>query len=179
MEANANMSAGKIGSPDIIFGRKFRWLLEGNDLRSDFTKSVNFDFINKTINIEYYDVMTKEEAFHVIAFVENLTNKSLNFTLLDGFGYALCYYAFHELSLMTHTSNFDYESSDVSTQNITIKYEKVDKKINQYPTYPTRVKEKVLTETDVTIDEIQLSHLNETITLPGRIYRTIRNFLDF
>lgn len=126
------MGMGVIGRPDTIIGRKFRWTLDGQNLPSHFAVNVKFDYVKKLLSFEYYDVFrTGEGGLHALLWAEKLQNRelpneTLTFKAYDGCGFELESQVFTGLSLVDHTSDFDYSISEPAAQRITVSYTKVN-----------------------------------------------------
>jgi hypothetical protein len=113
---NISMGIGKLGDPNTIFSRKYRWILEGTNLPSSFAKDVKFDFVAKTIKFNYYDVISDGKGMHALVWADQLKpSEILIFKALDGLGNELYQLEFSNLNIIEHTSNFDYEDSDIAT----------------------------------------------------------------
>jgi hypothetical protein len=123
------MGIGKIGAPEIVFVRKFRWTLEGwtleggTSLSEYFTKWVKFDYVKKEIEFEYYEVVEDDIAIQRWVEETDFSKEKLVFTTYDGCGVPLYEYQFNDLKLLSDTSDFDYESSDCSARKIRVSYE--------------------------------------------------------
>ena len=64
---NRPMGVGRLGSPDVIFVRKFRWTLQGRDdasgdktLDEHFFKKVAIDFTRSRLDFCVYEVVDKD-----------------------------------------------------------------------------------------------------------------------
>jgi hypothetical protein len=160
------MGIGKLGSSDIIFARKFRFLLEGTTLPCSFVKSVKFDYIERLISFEYLNVSdtADKKNFHALKWAfSDLKNETFTFKTLDGCGYLINEVKFKGIEVIEHTSDYDYASSDVASQKILVRYNDIffeeTNKVMQYPTM----------HADVEIDEVEVNYLNEKTWLPGKI----------
>lgn len=134
-----NMGLGELGNPNIVFSRKFRWILESTNLPSHYVSDVSFDFVTKTVNLSYYDIIINgKEGMHALQWADGLANKkyfdeTITFTALDGCGNHLYKLTFKDLTLVSHTANFNYESSDCSKTLLTVKYDIVHKQLIACP----------------------------------------------
>lgn len=125
------MGMGELGESTTIFSRKFRWTLGGKYLPKDFMKKVSFDYFNKKITFEYYDIKTPKSSFAGLNWAwifnagedgEKLRDEVLRFITFDGCGNPLYAITFSGLIMDSHTSDFEYASSDEATQKIAIRY---------------------------------------------------------
>lgn len=175
------MGCGKIGEADTTFCRKFRWTFGSNNLDSSFMKDVKFDFVNKLIKFSYYDVISKNIGMHAMQWAHSLhalPNETLTFKSFDGCGNELYQLDFAGLMITGYDSDFDYESSDVSTSNFEIQYEDCTKNIIACPEH-LNVFWKILIEgkeykaivperPSMEVEETPINHLNATSWIPGR-----------
>lgn len=193
-----NMSMGQLGHPSTVFARKFRWTLEGENLPPSFVKNVSIDYNRCRVKFEYYDVATENGSFHALQWANSLRpTETLTFTTYDGCGNWLYRSVFSSLYITEHSSDFDYNSSEISCQQITVGYAGIK---NEYASYqplepikpePSTVKfcDKTtwsavfksagteLCRTDcltlnsrpqVDIEEVEINFLNSKAFLPGK-----------
>lgn len=126
-----DMGSGKLGSPTVDFGRNFRWAFGSDTLPKYYCKSVQFDHTNKLILLEYQDAHQDGKLPEGLAWVNKMTkdstNEKLKFLTLDAGGQPLYGFVFSGIEIAGHkSSKFDYASSDVSLQIITIKYNNIE-----------------------------------------------------
>jgi hypothetical protein len=183
-----NMGIGKLGDSHTVFSRKFRWILEGTNLPSHYVSNVSFDFVAKTIHFSYYDVVTSgQEGMQALVWADNIIekkhfNETLTFTTLDGCGNHLYKLTFKDLSVISHTADFNYDSSDCAKTNLTIKYEIVHKELincpDQFKRYNWKLsvcgKEfpffwRIDSRPSLNIQETEVNYLNEKTFLPGKV----------
>ena len=186
-----SMGIGPLGSPDLIFSRKFRWTLEGQHLPAHFVKNVKFDYVNKKITFEYYDVATSTDGFHALVWADHLgkrklPDETLTFSTYDGCGVELDRQIFKGLKLLAHYCDFDYASSDEATQNIVVSYEYINIELLVCPSPIKNYEWKMhfededgrqltpqsmvlLTERpNLSLEETEINHLNAKLFLPGK-----------
>lgn len=120
-----DMGMGELGKPSLIFARKFRWTLEGQNLPQHFFKAVKIDYKNKKIDFEYYDVKDGKIGFHAHDWAEQLSKlpeETLLLKTYDGCGNCLYAIEFLNLKLLEHKNDFDYAVSDPSESKISVSY---------------------------------------------------------
>jgi hypothetical protein len=126
------MGLGKLADPKIVFARKFRWTMESQGLPESYAKNVTVDYMNKRICFAYYDIFDEanpNESFHALRWVAQLSKNTINrdiditLTTYDGCGKRLYTCVFKGITLKQHYSSFDYASSDVSCQQITVGFQ--------------------------------------------------------
>jgi hypothetical protein len=126
MKESQPMGIGEIGKPSTVFVRKFRWTLSGKKLSESFVQKVAFDFVARTVAFEVIEAWTPEKGIEIQSWLEsNLSNEVLTFTTYDGCGKSIYQYEINKITLLANKSDFDYESSEVSTRKIVIFYENI------------------------------------------------------
>jgi len=98
---------------------KFRFILEGTNLTSDYVKSVDIDFINKNLKIKFYEIYTQDNedipSLEWIEKFEDDPDKEFSLTTIDGYGNNLFKYVFYGPILKQRTESFDYADSEAAT----------------------------------------------------------------
>jgi hypothetical protein len=131
-----NMGIGELGSSDITFARKFRWTLFGDHLNEMVTKKISeIDFIKKTMSFELYKLYDSKHigknpaAIWVDAMIEGeWPTETLWLTTFDGCGDKLDTIRFEGLTILEAKSDFDYESSDISTIRVVVGFRSYSRK---------------------------------------------------
>lgn len=121
MENLQSMGIGVLGAASTFFVRKFRWTIKSDVLQEHAVKRINFDFANNTMQIEAYEVVV-DGKINIQDWVDSKLPDVLVFTTYDGCGVAIYSYEISDYLIVSDTSDFDYESSEVSTRNITVQY---------------------------------------------------------
>lgn len=159
-----SMGIGPLGSPTTTFVRKFRWTMGSSTLPEHFFKNVKFDYIKKQINFEYYNIATPEDGLHAMKWVENLNPQEiLTFTTFDGCGNKIYEEIFHGLSVVEHSNDFNYESSDASFEKISVLYSFYERNYLFKTTVPT-----LSFTNQVEVEEVNINFLNSNIKIPGK-----------
>lgn len=145
MVKKTNMGLGQLGSPDIIFVRKFRWTLEGKNFKEQWAKRCMVDYHEQTIEAEIYDVVipnhTVPNEFEAqlievfpksdiptLEFLEYMDDEmeELTLTVYDGCGQPLYAHTFLGVRInRVHPQEFDYSKSDEQTLRVTLSYDKI------------------------------------------------------
>lgn len=141
------MGIGKLGNPNLIFARQFRWTLKGKYLQDHWNKSVNIQYTDKTINLSAYEVFMEDGTIPIHVWAEGMEkgefkDESLILTTFDGCGYPLYAYKFIGIKLKSRHSDFDYRSSDVSYHKITLTFDKYRKHQSTESYFPLKKEEK-------------------------------------
>lgn len=178
-----NMGIGKIGSPEAVFVRQFRWTLKGTNLEEDFLKRVKFNFKSQRIKIEVYEVVIKNEDINIHTWLEkDLSKEQLVFTTYDGCGVPLYSYIFTDLDIQADTASFDYASSAESTRKITLKYGAATRKfhLNEKAVQKKRFDWKISVEGSeakpvkintrpvLNVEETEIDFLGNKMWIPGK-----------
>lgn len=123
---NIPMTGPLINDVKLVFPRKFRWLLKSikHPNIHYWMKSVNANFVNKSLTIVAYD----EPTGCIFSWLQDLKGSDLILTHFDGCGGPISSLTFSNLNLVLHESAYDYDSNDVLTHNIVITYKKVERK---------------------------------------------------
>ena len=188
MSDNINMGIGALGNPDTIFSRKFRWTFGSTSLPQEFMRNVKFDYANRIIKFSYYDIVSKDGGMQALVWADKIPDEDMIFTTYDGCGNPLYTLVFSGITLINHEANFDYESSDVATTELTIKYDNIHKKLIGCPDVFKRHKWKICLpdpegtneveydfkwrgdqqRPNLNIEEVEVNHLNAMMFLPGK-----------
>lgn len=120
----ADMGLGQLGSPSVVFVRKFRWTLRSTVLREHYVKNVQFDFVKQVIRLNVMEVVCAEDDdINVQKWLEgDLSRDVLVFTTYDGCGTPLYQYAIDGLTLLEDRAGFDYAVSDESERSVGLGY---------------------------------------------------------
>lgn len=124
-----NMSLGKLGEPNLIFVRQFRFILQSEHLSESFNHSVKIDWLNKKITFWTYEVVL-EGKIPIHEWVTEMQQgkypeEILTLRTFDGLGNEIYQRSFHNLKISAGESNFNYEKSDVVLCEVNISFEKV------------------------------------------------------
>lgn len=178
-----NMGIGLLGDKSAVFVRKFRWTLGSDTLRSDFIKNVKFNFKNKRMKIEVYEILINDEEINIHSWLrKDLSKETLKFSTYDGLGKEIYTYIFSNLKIISDCSSFDYSSSDASTRKIIVEFENLSRstepkkqikkmqkwlfKIQGTPFDPINVK--VSSKPKLETEEVKVPHLNSNMWVPGK-----------
>jgi hypothetical protein len=128
------MGLGELGRSDLVFGRKFRWTLEGAGLPEHYAMTVSIDYVNRILQFRYMDVTLENQGYHALAWCDKiakgpLENETLRLKTFSGTGHLMLTVVFKGLELLEHVTDFDYASSDVSSHLIKVKYRHVEKTV--------------------------------------------------
>ena len=194
--ARRSMGLGRIASPTITFARKFRFTLEGTGLPEYFVKKAYVDYFYKVLSFAYLDVHDGDESFSALKWARNLEDNHkdsiLTLTTYDGCGATLYKVTFKDLRLIDHTSDFDYESSDPSAQNIAVKFATWDVEYFAIPEFNKltdeelakrdaeegtqqagRIQDAVKTYNNA-YGDTKVHFLNSVLTIPGKVIDKLR-----
>lgn len=118
------MGIGKLKT--AIFLKKNRWTLESNHFTPENVASVRIDHYNKYLDIKFRDVILDEEHYlEVLKWLNSdIKNETLRFNAYDGCGAILYSIVFSNIKICSNTSEFDYNSSEESTRDVLIGFEK-------------------------------------------------------
>lgn len=191
--ANRPMGLGPLASPSLTFVREFRWTIEGKYLKEHFVKNVKFDFKAKTVQLGIYEAVIDDEINgHEWIDRSHRQEKELVFTTYDGCGNSLYSYTLSVINIIGDEINFNYDSSDVATRIVTIKYDYIQRKclvtkkgevktvdLNKIPeikeyTWKMRCSDGTVsrsiktTRPTLQIDEVNICHMNTKMKLPGQ-----------
>lgn len=113
---------------EYSFVRKFRWLLEIENLSCQFMKKVSFDFTKKIIKLQYYEVMVGGISVFQ-KWIDSKKEESINikFTVLDYKGESLYQFIFDDCVIVSEKIDFDYSNSDSSFRKIKFKYKQCNR----------------------------------------------------
>ncbi len=126
-EVPIEMGMGKLGSPDVILVREFRWILEAPGLDKSFIQRVEFDFVHHTVKLSALEaVMRGEKEIQLQTWLEKPTGPMV-FTTCDGCGERIYRYELDNLEKMADTIVFDYTSSLPASRKVTIFYGSIKK----------------------------------------------------
>lgn len=176
------MGIGLLGDPSLVFVRKFRYTLKSEHLPCDFVVSTKIDYKERTLSFVYYDVKKEGEAdgIHALKWAQRMEykvypNETLELCTYDGCGTELYKVKFFGLELLEHKSDFDYNTSDVSAQQIKVSFTDyiLDDLVFKYPSSVTK-QTKLGIKTNIPVydsnaEETELNFLNATINIPGRV----------
>ncbi len=184
------MGLGVLGDiHNIIFERKFRWILESKYLKEHFFADVKFDYFNQIITFHYMNVDYAEIEMSALLWAHKIQKKQLpdeflKFTSFDGCGNAISSTVFSGLSIVGHESDFSYTSSDVSTDKISVHYESIHinskKEEHEIKDYKWNISFEDANEKtksfavsldnrpNLNIEECEVSHLNATTWICGK-----------
>ncbi len=131
----ANMGIGNLGLPGLVFVRQYRFLISGEHLGDDFNFSVHIDYVKKIIKIAAYEVID-DGVIPIHEWADGMeAGKYLDETLLlvtlDGCGKELYRRRFWGLDITGRENAFNYSSSDVTTHEVTLRYEGCEKEATQ------------------------------------------------
>jgi len=181
-----NMTMGKLISPDTIFVRKFRWTIKGDHLEEWWIKSADIDWGEQQIKLQAYETWLKPGRVAALEWIEGMREKkwpkeSMSLTTFDGCGNELYEYTFNGIKLLKDKSNFDYDSSDVSTRNITLGYSKshwvvaqekerteIDELKDQVDVLRGKLETSKLKAAQIQAESTPISFLNGKTWIPGR-----------
>ena len=155
------------------YARKFRWALKSDHLPEYYLKSVSFDWKKKKIYGEVYEIWQSPGVVMAIDWIEKLENNNdepLTFTTYDGCGSVLYEYTFEGLKLESHTSHFDYASSDCATRCFEISYEKYEYNVKMKEIKKLEIVENEIEKPEeIVIEETEINFLNSKVWLPGKV----------
>jgi len=115
---------------NVILARKFRWTIEGEKLEPHFVKSVQFDWINKQIELQIFEVILPNKTEPAVVWKEHIEHNTeqLTFRTYDGCGNVLYKHLFHTVYLGgIAPQKFDYSDEDVSFLTFLLQYEKCER----------------------------------------------------
>lgn len=118
---------------NIVYIKKFRFLLYGNNLDPSFIISADFNWISKTIKITAYEVYdTNKNEDKVVKWAEAIENKkypkeTLTLVTFDYDNGELYSYKFSGITITSRTNSFDTKSPDESIHVIDLQYKQVEK----------------------------------------------------
>lgn len=121
---NIDMGIGKLQT--AIFARKNRWTLESNHFLPENVVSVKIDHYKKFLDVKFRDVIFDEKHYlEILKWTKSDTkNETLRFNAYDGCGAILYSIVFSDIKIYDNVSEFDYNSSEESTRNVIICFEK-------------------------------------------------------
>ena len=172
------MGIGLLGSPTITFVRKFRYTLEAPHLPKDFVVSTKIDYQNRTLSFVYYDVQDKQDAYHALKWAQAMEHnlhpdERLTLKTYDACGGELYTVIFDKLTLLEHTSDFDYATSDMSCQNIKVQFENYVFVNNASEEVKIHHNSNVQCK-NFSLNETELSFMGDSIFIPGRPLETVK-----
>lgn len=107
-------------STQIALVRKFRWILEGNNIPYQFVKSVNIDWANKSV---YVDIIEVESPSVWDWFWSNYANGDYCFTTYNSRGEEIYRHTFKDCVVSPFgLQKFDYANSSESVLNLRIDF---------------------------------------------------------
>lgn len=166
------MGIGKIGRPNTVFVRNFRWTLQGTNISEHYMKCVKFDYCKHEIEFECYEIVAGDsEDIEIQQWLENtdFSTEIMTFTTYDGCGISLYEYKFNDLKLLSDTSDFDYANSDASTRKVKIHYESYERKFlaGSPISLTKRIKEELLKQ-NIAIEDVEVNFLNGKTWITGK-----------
>lgn len=183
------MGIGPLGSPTLIFVRKFRWTLTASQhLPEHFVRSVDFDFVKKQVRFRYMEIHIEDEDDIIIQrwAESDLKDEVMRFTTFNGCGSPLYEYVFFGLKIVEDKANFDYASSEESCREIVVSYDDYERRYFDKKGEMKIVKKRKWWQWTIQIEghqelnvqpserptlhieETELNHMNAKMWVPGK-----------
>lgn len=152
------MGIGPLGNPEIIFVRKFRFILEGKYLQGQWNKAVDVQWTNHTIIIRAYEVIV-DGIVPIHEWADAMEkgkylDEELTLTTYSGVGEPLYCYKFTNPHIFNRENNYDYSVSDECNHEVHLSYETCEK-------IPVKNDSKWVEPKNV--EELEVNHLNAKI----------------
>lgn len=139
MSERRDMGMSKLLGPNAVFVRKFRWVVSAEHLHKIAEVSFqSVDFLlkpEKQIALRVLELVQRDNGswldVPVLEWLEKLPERpdeALVFTTFDGCGYPIYECRYTGLEVVSTAMNFDYAVSDVSTIDIVLKYQQMERK---------------------------------------------------
>jgi hypothetical protein len=151
-----NMGLGELGKPELVFARRFRFILKAEHLKEDFVHSLEVDLKEKLIVVNIYEIIEDNNTINAHEWADNMQegnypDETLTLLVLDGAGNELYTRKFYDLKLIGRKNWFDYDKSDASLTELLLYYKRAEY------TGPTDVKHKWHENVETTTE---INHLN-------------------
>jgi hypothetical protein len=151
-----DMGLGELGRPELVFARRFRFIVNAEHLKGDFVHSIELDLKEKLIVINIYEIVEDNDKINAHEWADNMQEENypgetLTLLVLDGAGSELYSRKFSRLKVVGRKNWFDYDKSDASLTEVMLSY-----KMAEY-TGPTDVKHKWHENMEKTTE---INHLN-------------------
>jgi len=125
-----NMGMGKLSSAEMVFVRKFRFIISSENLENWFIHSVDVDLYNNQLTIRFYEILANGVILaHTWADAmqkREYPDEKLTLLALDGCGTELYKRVFTGLQINGRKNSFNYDSSDVSFTEVSLHYDKCE-----------------------------------------------------
>jgi hypothetical protein len=130
-ESNNSTPEHPIWKKDVTIPRAFRWTLHPKDHPdvSWWMKRLNTNYLTKTIEMEVYDDAEGKVFTWITDIIQDSANSALDLRHLDAQNKSIYMITFEDLSIVDHTTSYDYKLSDVLTHKLKITYKAI-KRIN-------------------------------------------------
>lgn len=180
-----SMGIGKLGEPDNIFVRKFRYTVKGQHLDDFSIKSFSFDLKKKHLELKAYELLTTGGSGDIPVDVwaqgmseDRWPNETLTLRTFDGCGKPIYEYTFHGLQILERCIRFDYGDSEASIQEILLSFDSFRREL-LFPINTDRWTV-LLDGTDrevpldlegrpkIDVEPTSVNHLNARFFLPGK-----------
>lgn len=154
-----SMGLGKLAKPEIVFVRKFRFILGSVNFDPHCIYSLEIDWTAKSILISAYEyILDGLIPIHEWADAMeagNYPEETLTLITVDGCGLELYRRVFKGLKIQRRKNTFNYNTSDVSTHDIILTYDEMEKQAVQEEKHETSEPK-----------EVEINHLNAKTFLP-------------
>lgn len=157
-----DMGMGKLGDSEMVFVRKFRFLLSGEHLEPWYMNSAKYDLVMRVLEIRGYEIATPEGVVPINNWVEDMLggkypNETLTLITLDGCGNELYKRTFKGLKLLNVKNSFDMSSIAEGNTDIVIGFESCEYKdgLNSKQNWEDRPH-----------GPVEISYLNAETTIP-------------
>jgi hypothetical protein len=113
-----------IWKKDIAIPRAFRWTMHPKNHPdvSLWMKQLNTNYLTKTIEMEVYDDAEGKVFTWITDILKDATDSALNLQHLNAQNKSIYMITFEDLSIVDHTTSYDYKLSDVLTHKLKIAY---------------------------------------------------------
>lgn len=127
---NHAMGMGKLARPEMVFVRKFRFILSSENLDNWFVHSLDLDLYNNQLTIRFYEIWDNG-VIHAHKWADAMQKREypdekLTLLALDGCGTELYKRVFSGLQINGRKNSFNYDSSDVSYTEVSLHYDKCE-----------------------------------------------------
>src|SRR6516162_5035734 len=118
-----DMGLGELGRPELVFARRFRFIVNAEHLKGDFVHSIELDLKEKLIVINIYEIVEDNDKINAHEWADNMQEENypgetLTLLVLDGAGSELYSRKFSRLKVVGRKNWFDYDKSDASLTEV-------------------------------------------------------------
>ena len=122
-----------IASPQVVIPRTFRWAISSENHTEIhwWIRAVKNNCCGKTLHIKVFD----DAKGAVFNWIQDLINKekttsNLKLEHFDGAGNQITIINFIGVKITDHSTNYNYDSSEVLTHELTLTYSKIERQNN-------------------------------------------------